>query len=113
MLADMDTTPAALLIRRLIAGDATAIGTLVERAETSDDPAVLTAAALVTPAWPALLARAGAAAQDTRDRQLVAIAAAYLAGDTDRALLLARDHLAEHPNSLLVAHIAAASTQPR
>ena len=101
------------LIRRFIAGDATAIGVLVEQAETSDDPAVLTAAALVVPTWPALLTRATAAADGTRDRQLVAIAAAYLRGDTDHALLLARDHLAEHPNSLLVAHIAAAATSER
>ena len=69
---------------------------------------MLTAAALVVPSWQPLLARAAAAAEATRDRQLVAIAAAYLRGDADRALLLARDHLAEHPNSLLAAHIAAA-----
>ena len=107
----MDATSSDQLIRRFIAGDATAIGTLVEHAATSDDPAVLTAAALVVPSWRPLLARAAAAARITRDRQLVAIATAYLSGDAARALLLARDHLAEHPNSLLVAHIAAASTR--
>lgn len=37
----------------------------------------------------------------------MAVAAAYLGGDADRALLLARDHLADHPDSPLVAHIAA------
>lgn len=100
------TTSSEQLIRRLIAGDASAIGALVERAETSDDPAVLTAAALVVASWQPLLARAAAAAEHTRDRQLVAIAAAHLRGDADRTLLLARDHLAEHPNSLLAAHIA-------
>jgi hypothetical protein len=111
MLADMDTTRSEQLIRRLIAGDANAIRVLVERSETSDDPAVLTAAALVDPSWRTLLVRAAAAAEGTRDRQLVAVAAAYLAGEADRALLLARDHLAAYPNSLLVAHIAAASAQ--
>lgn len=67
----------------------------------------LVAAALVDPAWEDLLDRAAAAAVDTRDRQVVAVAAAYLGGDADRALLLARDHLADHPDSPLVAHIAA------
>ena len=46
-------------------------------------------------------------AGNTRDRQLVAIAAAYLAGDSDRVDALARDHLVDHPDSLLVAWIAA------
>lgn len=97
------------LIRGLIAGDATAIGLLVERASTSDDPALLVAVALVVPSWHPVLERAEAAAERTRDRQLVAVAAAYLRGDADRALLLARDHLADHPDSLLVAHIADAA----
>jgi hypothetical protein len=107
----MEATSPDQLVRRLIADDATAIGLLVERAGTSADPAVLTAAALVVPSWRPLLARASAVAESTRDRQLVAIATAYLTGDTARALLLARDHLAEHPNSLLAAHIAAAATR--
>jgi len=71
----------------------------------------LVADALVAPDWPALLERADSTAATTRDRQLVAVAAAYLHGDADRALLLARDHLAEHPDSVLVAHIAALATQ--
>lgn len=70
-------------------------------------PAVLVAAALSAPDWPDLLDRAAASATSTRDRQLVAIAAAHLRGDDDRALLLARDHLAEHPDAVLVAQIAA------
>ena len=105
----MNTTPTDQLIRHLIAGDATAIGALVDRSASSEDPTVLVAAALVVPGWPALLHRAAAAAHDAPERQVVAIAAAYLRGETDRALLLARDHLAEHPDSLLVAHIAAAA----
>jgi hypothetical protein len=71
----------------------------------------LVADALVAPDWPPLLERAGSTATTTRDRQVVAVAAAYLHGDADRALLLARDHLAEHPGSVLVAHIAALATQ--
>jgi hypothetical protein len=44
---------------------------------------------------------------DARARRTVAVALAYLAGDADRALLLARDHLADDPADLLVAHVAA------
>jgi hypothetical protein len=71
----------------------------------------LLAAALYTPDRPDLLVRAAELATSTRDRQLVAIAAAHLQGDDDRALLLARDHLADHPDAVLVAHIAALSTR--
>jgi len=107
----MDPTRSAALIRRLVAGDAAAIRALVERAATTDEPAVLVAVALVVPAWPPLLARAAAAATGTADRQVVSIAAAHLRGDADRALLLARDHLADHPADPLVAHIAAATAR--
>src|SRR4051794_41244513 len=110
MLADVETTSSDRLIRRFIAGDRTATGALVERAASSDEPAVLVAAALAVPAWPQLLARAAGAARSGRDRQLVEVPAAHLRGDGDRALLLARDHLADHPDSLLVAHIAASCT---
>ncbi|SFU03411.1 hypothetical protein SAMN05660657_04934 [Geodermatophilus amargosae] len=99
------------LIRDLIAGSDGSTAALREAARTSAHPAVLVAAALITPAGTDLLDRAAAAANGTRDRQLVAIATAHLRGDHDRALLLARDHLATHPDSLLVAHIAALSTQ--
>jgi len=36
----------------------------------------------------------------------VAIAYAYLAGDLDRADVLAREHLADHPDNDLVARLA-------
>lgn len=94
------------LIRQLIGGDAYAAGVLLLGAETSDDPVVLVAAALIEPQRPVLLHRAAALARSTRDRQLVAIAAAYLAGDDDRVDALARDHLVDHPDHLLVAWIA-------
>jgi|tagenome__1003787_1003787.scaffolds.fasta_scaffold18942214_2 hypothetical protein len=54
----------------------------------------------------ALLVRAAEAATTTRERQLVAIAAAYMDGDTDRVDVLAREHLSDHPGHLLVALIA-------
>jgi hypothetical protein len=105
------TTPPDVLIRSLIAGNPTAIERILARADTSSEPTVLVAAALVVPGWRELLDRALAAAHSDRDRQLVAIAEAHLQGDADRALLLVRDHLAAHPDSLLAAHIAAASTR--
>ena len=99
------------LIRDLIADNAGATDAILEAAGTSQDPAVLVGAALVAPGRPALLTRAAASATCLRDRQLVAVATAHLRGDDDRTLLLARDHLAEHPDSLLVAHIAALAAQ--
>jgi hypothetical protein len=96
------------LIREFIGGDADAIARIADRARTSDEPPILLAAALLDPADPGLLARAATAATSARDRQLVAIAAAHLAGDRGRVRDLARDHLADHPDSLLAAWLAAA-----
>jgi hypothetical protein len=107
----MAATSPEQLIRDSIAGRAGATDALLEAAGTSRDPGVLVAAALVAPGRPELVTRAAAAATCTRDRQLVVVATAHLHGDDDRALLLARDHLAEHPDSLLVAHIAALSAR--
>ncbi len=67
----------------------------------------LVGAALSMPTATALLDRATELAETTRDRQLVAIAHAYLAGDRFRVDVLAREHLADFPGSLLVASIAA------
>ena len=70
---------------------------------------ILVAAALFAPDGDGLLARAGSVAATTRDRQLVAIAAAHLRGERDLVDALARDHLVDHPDSVLVAWIAGAS----
>jgi len=42
----------------------------------------------------------------TRNRQVVAIARAHLAGDRELVDALARDHLADHPTTLLVSWMA-------
>ena len=76
---------------------------------SSHDPAVLVAAALHAADADALLERAAASATTTRDRQLVAIAAAHLRGEHDVVDALARDHLVDHPDSVLAAWIADAS----
>ena len=82
-------------------------------AATSPDPLVrdLVAAALYRLPTAGPAARAAEVATSTRDRQLVAVASAHLRGDDDQALLLARDHLADHPDDVLVASIAALATR--
>jgi DNA polymerase III delta subunit len=94
------------LIRQLIGGDPHAAAAIVDRARTSDEPVLLVAAALIHSATPMFLARAAELAQTTRDRQLIAIAAAHLAGDHGRVNALARDHLVDHPDNLIAAWIA-------
>jgi hypothetical protein len=56
-----------------------------------------------------LMAEAGEMAETTRDRQLVAIANAHLRGEHELVDALARDHLVDHPDNVLVAWIASAS----
>jgi hypothetical protein len=97
------------LIHRLVVGDGAAIAAIVESSRTSDDPMILVAAALFAADGDGLLARAGALAATTRDRQLVAIATAHERGDRDLVDALARDHLVDHPDNVLVAWIAGAS----
>ena len=100
------------MIHRLVVGDGAEIVAIVEEARRSDDPAVLVAAALFASDGEALVARAGSLAASTRERQLVAIASAHLRGERDLVDALARDHLVDHPDSVLVAWIADASRRP-
>ena len=94
------------LLRRLIGGDDAAAATILARAEDGREPRLLVAAALLADEPGDLLARAGENAITTRDRQLVAIAAAHLDHDEDRFGALVRDHLCGHPDNLLAAWIA-------
>ena len=97
------------LLNRLVVGDDAAIATIVEASRTSDDPLILVAAALFAPDADGLLARAEGVACTTRDRQLVAIATAQRRGDRELVDALARDHLVDHPDNVLVAWIADAN----
>jgi hypothetical protein len=97
------------LIHELVVGDASAIEAIVAAARASEEPLILVAAALFAPDGAPLLVRATERAATTRDRQLVAIAAAHLRGDHDLVNALARDHLVDHPDNVLVAWIAGAS----
>jgi hypothetical protein len=104
---------AAHLLRRLVVGDDEAIAEIAAASSTSDDPLVLVAAALFAPDADGLLTRAEAVAATTRDRQLVAIARAHERGERELVAALARDHLVDHPDNVLVAWIADASHQSR
>jgi hypothetical protein len=97
------------LLHQLMVGDAATIAAIVEASRTSDDPVILVAAALFAPDPAGLMVRAGGMAAMTRDRQLVAIATAHLRGERDLVDALARDHLVDHPDNVLVAWIAGAS----
>jgi hypothetical protein len=107
----MPVIPPDQLIHQLVVGDSAAIATIVAASRTSRDPLILVAAALFAPDGHDLVARAGSVATTTRDRQLVAIATAHLRGERDVVDALARDHLVDHPDNVLVAWIAAASQQ--
>jgi hypothetical protein len=95
------------VIHQLAVGDATAVAQIVERAHASDDVTTLVSAALFAPDSTVLLRRAATFAKTTRDRQVVAIAVAHVAADVDLVDALARDHLSDHPTSVLVAWISA------
>lgn len=107
MATDIDT-----LLRRMIGGEAAARAQILELAPTSSYPALLVAAALVDDRSD-LLEQASRNAETTRDRQVVAIATAYLHDDADLLDALVRDHLADHPDNLLVAWIAGRPTSSR
>jgi hypothetical protein len=100
------------LIRRLIGGDDNVATEILDRAPTDHSPTLLVAAALLADHPDDLLARAARYAATTRDRQLIAIAAAHLGHDEDRLDAFVRDHLADHPDNLLVTWIAAKHTHP-
>jgi hypothetical protein len=103
-------TDIEVLLRRLIGGDATAPTEILDRARTSDSPRLLVAAALVADDPAGFLTRAATSAATTRDRQLVALATAHLSDDAELLDALARDHLSDHPDSVLAAWIAAQHT---
>jgi hypothetical protein len=98
----------ATLLARLISGDQAAVAAVLAGARTSDAPALLVAAAVVSgDSDGRLLRRASTHATTTRDRQLVAVAAAYLGSDHDLFDALIRDH----PDNLLAAWIASRDTR--
>jgi hypothetical protein len=107
------TIDPAHALHRLAVGDPSAIDEIVDLARGSDDATTLVVAALFAPDGDALLTQAGRHAITTRERQTVAIAVAHLRGDRDLVDALARDHLTEHPDSVIVAWIASAEARSR
>jgi hypothetical protein len=95
------------LLRRLIGGADGAGPEILDRARTSTTPSLLVAAALLTTDHNDFLARAAEHAATSRDRQLVVVAGTHLDGDDDLFDALVRDHLADHPDDILAAWIAA------
>src|SRR5690349_14112105 len=110
----MSTGPSAVdgIIHRAIGGDVEAAGWIRAQRSTSSEPTLLTAAGLLDHD-PATVERALALSVTTRDRQVAAIAAAHLRGDHDLVDALARDHLVDHPDSVLVAWIASGAGRAR
>ena len=95
------------LIRRLIGGDERAAAEILDASRTTTSPTLLVAAALLAADPGELLDRAAHLAATTRDRQLVTVAATHLSGAAELLDALVRDHLADHPDNVLVAWIAA------
>jgi len=100
------------LVRQLIADDRTSAAGIIADDGTGNEPMVLVMAALTHPFEDGLLAQALRIASSTQDRQVIAIASAFLAGETGRVDALAREHLVDYPGSVLVAWLAACATQP-
>ena len=96
----VDTT-----IRQAIGGDRGATAWILAQADTTDSAVVITMAALLE-RLPGRLEQALAAASTTRDRHVVEIARAHLDGNSELVDALARDHLVDYPDSLIVAWIA-------
>ena len=100
-------------IRQAIGGDAASIAWIVEHAGSVDEPVMLAMAALLE-RDAAHLDRAARVAATSRDRQVVAISRAHLDGDGELVDALARDHLVNYPDSLIVSWIASdATSHPR
>ncbi|HWM21570.1 MAG TPA: hypothetical protein VNO51_17895 [Ilumatobacteraceae bacterium] len=101
------------VIRQAIGGDVDAIAWISAHADTIDDAVAITMAAVLE-RQPDRLDRARTVAATSRDRQVVAVARAHLAGDRELVDALARDHLVDFPDSLIVAWIASdADASPR
>lgn len=92
-------------IRRAIGGDEATVASVVGDVMNTGDARLVALAALLASRSDWLL-RAHGLAATARDRQIVAISASHLAGEHDLVQMLARDHLVDHPDSLIVAWIA-------
>ncbi len=90
------------VVRRTIGGDASARARLDALADEGREPIAMALVAVLLGDTDRL-EPAAQAATSTRDRQIVAIASAHLSGDRELVGALARDHLVDYPDSLIVA----------
>lgn len=107
----MTEDAAATVIRQAIGGDVDAIAWITAEADTTDTAVLIVMAALLEQ-QPTRLDRAGAVASTSRDRQVVAIARSHLGGERELVDALARDHLVDHPDSLIIAWLASGAVVP-
>ncbi|MET0864465.1 MAG: hypothetical protein ABWZ98_09015 [Nakamurella sp.] len=98
------------LLRRVVGDDAAATAEILNGAATSTSAPLLVAAAMLTGKPGDYLTGAARHATTSRDRQLVQLATAHLAGDSDLLDALVREHLADYPDNILAAWIAAQRT---
>ena len=103
---DDDGSHVERLVRRAIGGDEIATTRVKDYAATTGHPVLLALAGVLDGRRDQIVEAMGAA-RSSRDRQIIAIADAHLRGDHDLVDALARDHLVDHPDSVLVAWIAA------
>jgi hypothetical protein len=99
---------ADLLIRQAIGGNGDAAAWIRTQVDVTDDPVLLVMATLLArePDTRNVLDRAAGLASNREDRQLIDIARAHLAANTELVDALARDHLVDFPSSYLVAWLA-------
>jgi hypothetical protein len=98
------------VIRQAIGGDPEAATWIVAQADHSKSALVIAMAALLE-RLPGRLDHALTTALTSRDRQVVEIARAHLNGKSELVDALARDHLVDFPDSLIVAWIASAAVE--
>lgn len=101
----MPTDQTVPLLDRLVGGHPGAVREVLAQAPTTTSARVLVAAAILARDVDHLT-RAADLAIGPRERQLVVLARAHLDGDTSLLDVLARDHLADHPDHLLAAWIS-------
>jgi hypothetical protein len=107
----MTESAADTVIRQAIGGDDHAIALIAAQADTTETVALIVMAALLEP-QPDRLDRAASVASTSRDRQMVAIARSHLGGHSELVNALARDHLVDYPDSLIIAWIASGAVPP-
>ncbi len=101
----MNDDSAETVIRQAIGGDHGATTWILAQADATDSAVVIAMAALLE-RLPGRLDKARLTAATSRDRQVVEIARAHLDGKSELVDALARDHLVNYPDSLIVAWIA-------